>query len=72
MCTKMCTSYFYITYVCICVLLISVSTFNLDDKLPLIKKGEVNSYFGFSVAQHKEFGENENKSWQVILFGNTG
>jgi len=29
-----------------------VHSFNLEPKLPVIKRGEVSSYFGFSVAQH--------------------
>ena len=29
-----------------------VHGFNLDTKIPIVKKGRANSYFGFSVAQH--------------------
>ena len=29
-----------------------ISAFNLDTKVPIVKKGITDSYFGFSVAQH--------------------
>lgn len=28
------------------------SPFNLEPRLPIVKRGPVDSYFGFSVAQH--------------------
>lgn len=31
----------------------SVSAFNIDTKIPFIRKGEGDSYFGFSVAEHQ-------------------
>lgn len=33
-------------------LLPSCSSFNLEPRLPIIKRGQDNSYFGYSVAQH--------------------
>ncbi len=35
-----------------------VDGFNLEPKLPVIKRGEPSSYFGFSVAQHLTEGSN--------------
>lgn len=29
-----------------------ISAFNLDTKVPIVKKGIADTYFGFSVAQH--------------------
>lgn len=34
------------------LLLPSCSSFNLEPRLPIIKRGQDNSYFGYSVAQH--------------------
>lgn len=40
-----------------------VHSFNLEFRLPIIKVGDINSYFGYSVAshiQHNADGTNEN------------
>lgn len=31
--------------------------FNLDTKIPIIKTGQKNSYFGFSVAEHQSLDD---------------
>lgn len=31
--------------------------FNLDTKIPILKKGRKDSYFGFSVAEHQSVDE---------------
>ena len=39
--------------VCVYVLQIhSVSCFNLENRLPIVKIGEESTYFGYSVAEH--------------------
>jgi len=35
------------------VLVVSVRSFNVDTHAPIVKQGAADSYFGFSVAQHK-------------------
>lgn len=37
--------------------------FNLEPKLPVIKRGDPSSYFGFSVAQHLTPGVNKPTPW---------
>ena len=48
--------------------------FNLDTRLPVIKRGEAGSYFGYSVAEHQQIDEKtigETISWFVSnLFKN--
>lgn len=41
-----------------------VLSFNLEPKLPVIKRGETSSYFGFSVAQHST---EDGTPWYVYL-----
>ncbi|XP_052246976.1 integrin alpha-6-like isoform X2 [Dreissena polymorpha] len=43
-----------LVHTCVITCLVIVSAFNLDTTIPVIKQGPPNSYFGFSVAQHKE------------------
>ena len=34
-----------------------VDAFNLDTKIPIVKTGPEDSYFGFSVAEHQIYNE---------------
>ncbi|XP_017787536.1 PREDICTED: integrin alpha-PS1 [Habropoda laboriosa] len=46
-----------------------VYTFNLEPRIPVIKKGLNGSYFGYSVAEHQETsddGTEKPKSWMLI------
>jgi hypothetical protein len=40
--------------------------FNLETRLPLIKEGPRNSYFGYSVAQHLIVDETTQKTSQAV------
>lgn len=47
-------------------LLYSVNCFNLESRLPIVKYGEKDSYFGYSVATHVEVdtnGPDEKTRW---------
>lgn len=46
-----------------------VHTFNLEPRIPVIKKGLNGSYFGYSVAEHQETSDDGtiSKSWYVLL-----
>ena len=46
-----------------------VYTFNLEPRIPVIKRGLTGSYFGYSVAEHQEIsddGTEKPKSWMLI------
>ncbi|XP_078051152.1 multiple edematous wings [Augochlora pura] len=46
-----------------------VYTFNLEPRIPVIKRGLNGSYFGYSVAEHQEIPEDDSgnpKSWMLI------
>ncbi|XP_053971338.1 integrin alpha-PS1 isoform X1 [Hylaeus volcanicus] len=46
-----------------------VYTFNLEPRIPVIKKGPSGSYFGYSVAEHQEISHDSSdkpKSWMLI------
>ncbi|XP_034942009.1 integrin alpha-PS1 isoform X2 [Chelonus insularis] len=43
--------------------------FNLEWRIPVIKRGMTGSYFGYSVAEHQELLEEDNKSISWILVG---
>ncbi|XP_015438656.1 PREDICTED: integrin alpha-PS1 [Dufourea novaeangliae] len=46
-----------------------VYTFNLEPRIPVIKRGLNGSYFGYSVAEHQEISDNalkKPKSWMLI------
>ncbi|XP_055683424.1 integrin alpha-PS1 isoform X1 [Lutzomyia longipalpis] len=45
-----------------------VSCFNLENRLPIIKYGEGNSYFGYSVAMHVigEKDSSDNRKWLLV------
>ncbi|CAH0585673.1 unnamed protein product [Chrysodeixis includens] len=56
---------------CACVLfmciLYSVTSFNLEPRIPVIKFGEPGSYFGFSVAEHLTIsGDGSQTSWLLV------
>lgn len=41
-----------------------VNSFNLENRLPIIKYGQEGSYFGYSVAEHIEvLQDNTEKKW---------
>ena len=47
-----------------------VHGFNLEPRIPVIKKGLSGSYFGYSVAEHQEIPDDDKgrpKSWYVLL-----
>lgn len=47
-----------------------VYTFNLEPRIPVIKKGLNGSYFGYSVAEHQEIPDDNTekpKSWYVLF-----
>lgn len=44
------------------VLIYGALGFNLEWRIPVIKRGKSESYFGYSVAEHQEILENDNKS----------
>lgn len=59
----MATNGIYGSVVIFCVLH-SVTSFNLEPRIPVIKSGEPGSYFGFSVAEHITGNEDGSKtSW---------
>ena len=35
------------------LVLAGVSAFNLDPRIPIIKRGQPDTYFGYSIAQHR-------------------
>lgn len=42
----------------------SVSGFNIETRNPVVKRGEIDTYFGYSVALHKsEVNGNISSSW---------
>lgn len=49
----------------LCMLYIySASGFNIETRNPVVKRGEINTYFGYSVALHKsEDNGNISSSW---------
>lgn len=53
-----------VLFLCI---LYSVSCFNLEPRIPVIKYGEAGSYFGFSVAEHITFNQDGSQtSWLLV------
>jgi hypothetical protein len=47
--------------------LIQISVgFNLETRLPLIKEGPRNSYFGYSVAEHLIIDENTRQTSEAV------
>lgn len=44
-------------------ILYSVTSFNLEPRIPVLKFGDEGSYFGFSVAEHMTI---ENKTRQIV------
>ncbi|XP_043467893.1 integrin alpha-PS1 isoform X2 [Leptopilina heterotoma] len=50
-------------------ILSSVNSFNLEARIPVIKKGVKGSYFGFSVAEHQEISEKNGDKTSWILVG---
>lgn len=40
-----------------------VISFNIEDRDPVMKRGEINTYFGYSVALHKAMINGEEKNW---------
>ncbi|XP_067003096.1 integrin alpha-PS1 isoform X2 [Anabrus simplex] len=60
----------YISFVVlISVCLECVLSFNLEHRIPIIKRGERDSYFGYSVAQHQSVDEgppNRVQSWLLV------
>ncbi|XP_035439524.2 integrin alpha-PS1 isoform X1 [Spodoptera frugiperda] len=53
-----------VLFMCI---LYSVTSFNLEPRIPVIKFGEPGSYFGFSVAEHLTInGDGSNISWLLV------
>ncbi|XP_012263310.2 integrin alpha-PS1 isoform X2 [Athalia rosae] len=44
-----------------------VFSFNLEARIPVIKRGSPGSYFGYSVAEHQEIADdNKSTSWMLI------
>ncbi|XP_050679811.1 integrin alpha-PS1 isoform X1 [Leptidea sinapis] len=57
-----------VCYICaafLCILL-CVSCFNLEPRIPVIKLGEAGSYFGFSVAEHLTISGDRKSSWLLV------
>lgn len=46
-------------------LVFKVYCFNIEERSPIVKRGDVGSYFGYSVAQHKseEYSNSIKDSW---------
>lgn len=40
-----------------------IACFNIEDRDPVMKRGELNTYFGYSVALHKAKVNGEEKNW---------
>lgn len=56
--------YFWCDSVLLLCILYSVTSFNLEPRIPVIKFGEPGSYFGFSVAEHLTIKEDGSQiSW---------
>lgn len=52
--SKMSISFFYAAYLLVSLTnLLPVSGFNLETRLPVIKIGQRDSYFGYAVAAHQ-------------------
>jgi len=43
-----------------------LNAFNLETRLPLVKKGPKNSYFGYSVAEHLIVNEMTKKTTESV------
>ncbi|XP_044002303.1 integrin alpha-PS1 isoform X2 [Aphidius gifuensis] len=54
--------FIYLLFIC------EINCFNLDARIPIIKRGQVGSYFGYSVAEHEEIDESSinNKNWILV------
>ena len=52
-------------FLCLVLCVCGVNSFNLEARIPVIKRGSRGSYFGFSVAEHQELLEvnGQLKSW---------
>ncbi|XP_043273061.1 integrin alpha-PS1 isoform X2 [Venturia canescens] len=53
----------------ILVMCVSAYAFNLDARIPVIKRGPAGSYFGYSVAEHQELpeeGSGKPRSWMLV------
>lgn len=59
--------YFLVASLC-CIILHSFG-YNLDTELPIIRTGEQDSYFGFSVALHSFYDDIDYKSYFWLLVG---
>lgn len=50
--------------ICVYLTILQLITgFNIEDRDPVMKRGELNTYFGYSVALHKARINGEEKNW---------
>lgn len=52
-----------VLFCAVSIILQLVICFNIEDRDPVMKRGELNTYFGYSVALHKAFVNGEEKNW---------
>lgn len=53
----------YFLVVSLCCIILHSFGYNLDTELPIIRTGEQDSYFGFSVALHSFYDDIANKNY---------
>ncbi|XP_045602877.2 uncharacterized protein [Procambarus clarkii] len=53
-----------VIFLCVCAFTV-VFTFNLEPRIPIVKKGSPKSHFGYTVAQHQTL-EGQRKSWILV------
>ncbi|XP_033229880.1 integrin alpha-PS1 isoform X2 [Belonocnema kinseyi] len=54
-------------FLCLVLCICGVNSFNLEARIPVIKRGSPGSYFGFSVAEHQEkLDDGPFKSWILV------
>lgn len=51
------------TLLCITLYVGATYAFNLEPRIPVIKRGMEGSYFGYSVAEHQEIEHSLKTSW---------
>jgi hypothetical protein len=60
-----CSAWLWLLLLLVFDVVFRVDCFNLDMRWPIVKRGELDSYFGYSVAGHQSLDENGavNQSW---------
>uniref|UniRef100_A0A2S2QIP6 Integrin alpha-PS1 n=1 Tax=Sipha flava TaxID=143950 RepID=A0A2S2QIP6_9HEMI len=63
-----CSAWLWLLLLLVFDVVFRVDCFNLDMRWPIVKRGELDSYFGYSVAGHQSLDENGavNQSWILV------